>query len=110
MADGNTGVPVGEAVGYVAGAVAAITLGWRRVMRMWSADRTATAKSDAEADVVELLRAEVERLGKQNGELAEFANRLQREMLELKQANLTLHDTVNSLTAELQRLRRGLLQ
>ena len=105
----SSGVSLAELAGYAVGGVVALAAGWRRLLRGWSADRTATVKSDAEADVVALLRAEVERLGEQNGKLAEFANQLQGKVLELQQANLKLQETVTNLHAEVQRLRRGAL-
>ncbi|MBI5270714.1 MAG: hypothetical protein HY856_13665 [Burkholderiales bacterium] len=94
-----------ETAGGILGAIVVGVMGWRRMLRTWSADRAATIKTDAEANVVELLRAEVQRLSEQNSKLAAFANELQTEMLELRKSNVELQQTVTKLHAELRQLK-----
>jgi hypothetical protein len=83
-------------------ALGSLAVGVRKLLRMSAADKAATARSDGETDVVELLRSEVERLGKQNAALAEFANRLQLELLQLQQTNGRMQRQIDELQAQLQ--------
>jgi len=94
-------------IGGIAGTAALALVGWRRILRAWASDRTATVKSEAEANVIEVLQAQVDRLSEQNTKLAALANELQLKMVELGRQNLELQHTVNSLHAELQRFKQA---
>lgn len=93
-----------EKVGGIGGALLALAIAAKSLLKRWKAD-------SAETEVIDMLRKEVERLSSQNTALADKLNALQGELVTLNSElarmtieNNTLHAEVTRLTREVTRL------
>jgi FtsZ-binding cell division protein ZapB len=96
----------GEAVaGSVVGLPFMVLL-LRKLLTLFRREGVEANAVGAQGDIIDLLRAEVKRLGEINNDLAGMVNELQRENLGLKREISTLHDTINQMNEQLNNLSR----
>lgn len=117
---------VKEAAGWVAASLVGGALGLQRLMKFTAVNSASIEHARADESLIKGLRTELERLGAQNGRLADSLNELQRnigglnvevgrlraenaeqerEIKELKRENERLHDQINGLHTEIDDLR-----
>jgi FtsZ-binding cell division protein ZapB len=78
----------------------------RKLLTLFRREGVEANAVGAQGDIIDLLRAEVKRLGEINNDLAGMVNELQRENLGLKREISTLHDTINQMNEQLNNLSR----
>lgn len=121
---------VKEIAGWVAAALVGGAIGIQKLMRFTAANNAGIEHARADEALVKGLRTELERLGRQNGELAVTLNGLQtritqlneevgklrgentrqaREIIDLHQENSRLREDIATLHAEITLLRSGQL-
>jgi len=67
---------------------------------------TSIVTSEARSDVIELLRAEVQRMSTSNAELSEALRQFQSENIALRKEISALHETTNQLSERLNAMQR----
>lgn len=95
-----------ETVGTVAAIAAGAAVGAIKFFERFKSTQKMATTVDAEIDVIDGLRTELQRLSEQNGKLADSLNDLQNEVVLLRRENAQLHLTVDQLNTELSLLRR----
>jgi FtsZ-binding cell division protein ZapB len=93
----------------IAGGVAGIpflALVLKKIFTLFQREGVAASAAGAQGEIIDLLRAEVRRLGEINNDLANMVNELQRENMGLKKEISTLHDTINQMNEQLSKLSR----
>lgn len=75
-------------------------------MRKIVEEKTATSSANAQTDVIQLLRAEVDRLAEINETLSNRIADLQNEIIQLRQENAELKNEVSILNNEIKRFQR----
>jgi FtsZ-binding cell division protein ZapB len=96
----------GEAVAGSIVSIPFLVLLLKKVFTLFKSEGVAASAVDAKGDIIDLLRAEVKRLGEINNDLANMVNELQRENMGLKKEISTLHDTINQMNEQLKNLSR----
>lgn len=101
----------GTAAAGAGAAVVGAVLYWKKILTSFAREDVMTGRAEAELDIIETLRAELDRLSKQNGMLAEQLIRLQATAMELQASvntsrleNRELRDEIHSLRDEITRL------
>lgn len=89
---------------YAVGAIGALAAVWSKLRRSMTADRVAQVSGEAQIDVVEGLRDELERMRKQNAELATALNQAQLTTAKLQAELGRMSVEVESLQGQLTRL------
>jgi FtsZ-binding cell division protein ZapB len=107
MSDGPNFSEIGEHAATVVASVGALWLLIRKTVSQSLKADLDDAKARAGADIVEGLRAELQRLSNQNATLAQSLNELQVEIIELRAENGRLRVTIEGLNVEIETLRRS---
>ena len=88
----------------VGGAAVGVPIFWlfiKKILLGNATDNASISASDARMDVIELLRAEVQRMSESNKELGESLKAFQVENISLRKEICELHETINSLSDQL---------
>lgn len=96
-----------EHVATIGALAAAVLLGLQKAIKTFGESRSGLARDSAQAEIVNGLRDELNRLVDQNGKMADALNLLQMEVVALRGENADLHTTVRHLHSEVRRLRRA---
>jgi FtsZ-binding cell division protein ZapB len=75
----------------VTGFFATIAIGWQKIRRVTAHDKNEAESSHAHTGILDLLHAEINRLAEQNTKLADIVNKLQLEVIDLRNENAELH-------------------
>jgi FtsZ-binding cell division protein ZapB len=86
-----------EVIVGTGGVGSSLWLLWKKFLVSNSKETKNLAASDAEVDVINLLRSEVKRLSEINVELANALNELQLENINLKREISNMHTTLNDM-------------
>lgn len=95
-----------EHVGGTLGGIAGFWLLAKKVLLKTALDTTSQGATEAEHDILRLLREEVTRMAESNKVMAELLSTFQRDNINLKKEISILHDNINQLSERLSRLGR----
>ena len=74
----------------ITGLAAAFAVGWQKIRRVNAYDKNEAESSNAHIGILDMLRDEINRLSVQNTKLTDIVNKLQIEVIELRQENAEL--------------------
>jgi len=91
------------------GATTLLALGWiafKRLLLRVAKDETGTVATEAERDIINMLRKEVARVVDSRNNLDAMVKKLHLEVVELRRENSSLRDTINALNERLNEMER----
>lgn len=91
--------------GAILGAITAITVIYRKLLKGWGSDTRDMTRVHAETDIIVLLRQELSRVISQNQIIAEQLENVRTLVHDLQRENMTFHVTVERLNSEIAKLK-----
>lgn len=91
--------------GSILGAVTALTVIYRKLLKGWGSDTRDMTRVHAETDIIVLLRQELSRVISQNQIIAEQLEDVRTLVQNLQRENMTFHIKVEQLNNEIAKLK-----